>query len=224
MKNLISPRDLETRGRSHVRSKPRRVGEFHAEGSALAHGRRKKRPGPLHVQRVGIGLGEERQPLTHRLLVGGVKIFRLPDIDGHNHAGVGQSERGSLGFAQFGPFAPAGIAVGIIWYLHKVEGKITQWPACAPVPDHRGEQFGVFTRLTDIGFSLIPQHAAERIGHERCNHAIEQSAGRIGGAGANRWMRPRQGILFAGGALFLVSLPPGGVQRGIFGQLLWKYF
>ena len=126
------------------------------------------------VERLGERL--PREPSANRLLVLGMDVVRpRPGRSITAWPVWGNSlERHRLGFAELGPGAvarliPLGQEVG---ELHPIKREIALPPVVAPVLDHQRKQLAILVSPTDVRFALIPDHAANRVGHDRLEPAV----------------------------------------------------
>ena len=100
---------------------------------------------------VGHAPGGKGEAMTDVVLVFGVNVLALSDIDDHGLARPGELEGHRLGFAQSRPPAGGlrglGAAIHEIGKLHPDEREVPFVPAGAPVGDHRGEERLIFSGL-----------------------------------------------------------------------------
>src|ERR1035438_7957186 len=107
--------------------------------------------------------GGQRQALAHVLLVGGMDVVRVADIDSNGHSGLGDAQRLELRLAEFGPHG--GGRSLIIGDLHEQEREVAHSPSAPPVDDHGFEHGRIQGRADSRGvaLSLIPDDSADGV-------------------------------------------------------------
>ena len=119
----------------------------------------------------------QRKSFAHGLLVLGVNIRGVADIDGNGHAGVGCSQCLEETFTDRRP------GVGfVVRQLYKKEGKVTLAPHVSPTGDQRGQQRLVVQAgrpAVRVAFALVPDGSTNRIRNQRLDHAIVECGRRI---------------------------------------------
>ena len=114
-----------------------------------------------------------------------VHVIGFADITRHRHAGIFHTECAALLVADRGPAVILhGLHLGrvvagsvtslIVCQLDEVEWEIALAPQFAPGADHRTEVALILEGIIiAIGFTLIPDRAADGIRDHRVDHAIE---------------------------------------------------
>src|SRR5579862_2442254 len=136
----------------------------------------------------------QREAQPNVLLVLGMDVDGVANVDGDGHAGVAERERFPLGIANFGPTA---VRFGIpVRNLNEEEREVALAPGPAPVFDHGWKKMSVERRpLAAIGLALIPDDAANGEGGERSYHPVEKR-GRSPRCEIRMPLRPRHRFAF----------------------------
>jgi hypothetical protein len=127
------------------------------------------------------------QPRTHRLLVAGVDVVRIAQVDRHHLTRAGERERRALGFPER---SPRGARRRLTVHraepreLDPQERELLTGPTPRPAParDQAAEQLPVLRRLGDVvrvGFALVPDHAPDRVAQQRVDHPVVDDRGHL---------------------------------------------
>ena len=167
------------------------MGELYSQHGALARHCRESRPRVVHSKSIHAVFREHGQAAPDVLLVGGMDIVGITDVDREGLARVGQREGLRLRFAQRCVGETRGIGgIFVVGETHPIERKVALAEVRPPRGNHRREEPAVFCGPLGVALTLIPHRAADRIGQQRIDHAVEQAsgspriAGTTGGAGA----------------------------------------
>ena len=121
----------------------------------------------------------EREPAGHLLLVLGVYVGRVANVDGHGHGGVVERQGVGLRLAQGRPsrlrLHEAGLKVGR--QLHEIERHVGRVAHLAPVGNKPAEQRGILLGAAHVGTSLVPQHTFDGHGDYGAHHGIVKHGG-----------------------------------------------
>ena len=199
-----------------------RMGEGHAHGVALGFCRAEHGAGILQIgPAVGLGEGHEGQAVPHLLLLAGMDVGQVADVEGDGHAGVGDGEALGLPHPDLGQLGGL-VAIAVRRQLHEVEREVPLAPEVAPAPDQGLLLLEVELAVHAVGFALVPDGAADGEGDEGVDHAVvEPGVARVGIGGQEVGAYGRH----LGGELVLLGGGPRGhgpgIQGGqVLGQLL----
>jgi len=141
---------------------------------------------------------------TNRLLVRGMHIVPLADVERHGHASICDIEAPALAISNEAP---------VFWRrieardLDKQEGKIALTPLLSPIGDERGEEFRVEAGAVErtVGLPLIPKETLDGIGRERRDHTVIEAGRdpryRVRVPGVGRFWAVMGGSIGVGGLL-----------------------
>jgi hypothetical protein len=130
-------------------------------------------PGAFSLMGVALGIGgvalrrrHQGEPMADILLVPGVNIQALSDVDGYGQSGIRDlGGRDRLCLAQFRPTARGRLrgSLAVIGELHDEEREIAFIPAVPPILDQRRQQPAVLVSPVGVGLALIPNHATHGV-------------------------------------------------------------
>ena len=185
------------------------VFEPEVHGTLVWVGEAKEWAGGRDVFVVGDVPCQEGEALAYGLLVGGVDVVLVADVDGDGHAGVGEREGFALGVAEFAPAFFGGAGEG--GDLDEEKGEVALGPMLAPVLDHCGEEFVVEAGGIEggVGFALVPDDALDRERSEGGDHGVVEGSG-LPGVGVGMPVPVR-----SGGFTFSAELLVDGVQADL---------
>ena len=152
--------------------------EEDAHGGSIWAGQSEGRTGVLNVLMEGDGAGGKSEAAADLLLVLGMDVRRVADVDGDGHAGVLEGEGAALCLTQVCPLG----AGGEVGELHIEEREVAHLPASAPILNHGGEELLIVEGavFAGVALALVPDGSADgELGYGG-DHGVEEAAGHVG--------------------------------------------
>ena len=170
-----------------------------------------------------------------------MNISSFTGVDDDSFAGVGEGKGHGLGLAQLGPITSGGFRQfsPVVGKLNPVEREVPLVPKIAPRADHQREKVAVLVGTFRIGFTLIPNYAANAVADGGIEHTVKKigwailteaeiagsalGRGRLAGGLPRFEFRKGSGVnlVGVGGSILVPRLEVGGVIAFGFEHVAW---